>query len=153
MIPAQHRSSAAGFVRLGDLFPKPSRPTAPVDNVVGERGGSKRNALSPNANAVQEFQRASAFQEDGTILRSTLPVARDSAVDNPEVVSERLARHLAMTLAGDDGLRNLAFYRKVARTMPRHVVLDALGRAKDARHIRKSRAHLFAFLVRQHLNR
>jgi hypothetical protein len=94
-----------------------------------------------------------AFQEEGTILRSTLPVSPAVAVDNPAAATERLARHLATTLAGNDGLRNLAFYRKVARTVSRHVVLDALGRAKDARHIRKSRAHLFAFLVRQHLSR
>jgi hypothetical protein len=153
MIPAQHRPSAAGFVRVGELLPEFPKRTAAAGNSLGGKGGSKRSARSPNPNAVQEIQRALAFQEQGTILRSTVPVGRIAAVDNPGAATERLARHLALALVESDGLRNIAFYRKVARTVPRRVVLDALDRAKDARHIRKSRAHLFAFLVRPHLTR
>jgi hypothetical protein len=75
------------------------------------------------------------------------PLTHDAVDNDPE----RFAHFLAMTF-GDTTFRNLAFYRLVAK-LPRPVVLDALQRAKDAQNIRKSRAHLFAFLVREHLPR
>jgi hypothetical protein len=63
--------------------------------------------------------------------------------------SERLADYLATRL-GDE--KSLAFYGLVARSVPREVIGDALGRALDVpRHnVRRSRAALFTALIRPH---
>ena len=60
--------------------------------------------------------------------------------------SEALATYLAERL---HDWRSLAFYRKVARSLPEEVVRDALSRALDVpRHaIRRSRAAYFTTLI------
>lgn len=110
------------------------------------RGSSNQVSGSTNANADRNFSTALAFQGKDTSEESPEP-ARATGVDNG---NESFARYLAQAL-GDTTYRNIAFYRKAVRTVPRHVLLDALGRAKDARDIRKSRAQLFTFLVRDHM--
>jgi hypothetical protein len=108
-------------------------------------GGSKQSGLSPNANAVTEIS--------GTALALALEGSgepSEGVVTATAPNTEAFARYLAQTF-GDTNLRSLPFYRLVTRTVPRHIVLDALQRAKDAQDVRKSRAHLFSFLVRGHL--
>lgn len=69
---------------------------------------------------------------------------------NPEV--ERIACHLADRL---DDTKSLAFYRRVAASIPTEVIRDALARALDLRpaSVRRSRAAYFTSLVRPHLQR
>jgi len=110
------------------------------------RGSSNQVSGSTNANADRKFSTALAFQGKDTSEEPPEP-ARASSVDNG---NESFARYLAQAL-GDTTYRNMAFYRKAVRTVPRHILQDALGRAKDARDIRKSRAQLFTFLVRDHM--
>jgi hypothetical protein len=107
--------------------------------------GSENFSTSGNANADQEILKALAEAKEGS--GEPLGSERPLPVDNG---TEQLAHHLASSL-GDSALRNIAFYRKVARMVPRAVALDALTRARDAQNIRKSRAHLFAYLMRPHL--
>lgn len=112
--------------------------------VEGGLGDSKQSSLSPNANADQETGNALAFWgKEGSGEPSGV-----AAVDSSRE-SEGFAHYLAEAL-GDVTRQNIAFYKKVARVVPRSIALDALGRAKDAQSVRKSRAHLFAFLVRDH---
>ena len=67
-----------------------------------------------------------------------------STDDDPE----RVAAHLASALRDE---KSIAFFRIVARAVPREVIRDALTRALDARSIRKSRGALFAHIVRPYL--
>jgi hypothetical protein len=143
-----HFPGGAGFSRLGDLV-----PASPIDALApsaepharAKHGDPSEVRPSPNANADQKISNALAFRgKEGSGEPSGA-----GPVENPNG-PEGFARYLATTF-GDTAFRNIAFYRVVVRTVPRHVILDALGRAKDARDVRKSRAHLFAFLVRDHL--
>lgn len=141
-------------VRLAALLARAGRgPSASeaVDKSVGGKGGVYQENLSQNANAVENSLEALAFRGEGILPRSSDSVRARDAVDNPRDDQERFAQHLASSLGGRDAERNIPFYRLVARAVPRSVALDALVRAKDARDIRKSRAHLFASLVRPHL--
>lgn len=61
---------------------------------------------------------------------------------------ERVAAHLASALRDD---KSIAFFRIVARAVPREVISDALTRALDAQNIRRSRSALFVHIVRPHL--
>ena len=65
---------------------------------------------------------------------------------------QHVADYLAARL-GDEN--NPAWYSLVVRTVPREVVQDALRRTLDVRpaDIRRSRAALFATIVRPHLRR
>jgi hypothetical protein len=67
---------------------------------------------------------------------------------NPEV--ERTACYLADRL---DDSKSLAFYRRVAASVPAEVIRDALTRALDLRpaNVRRSRAAYFTSLVRPYL--
>lgn len=142
-----HPHHEAAFVQLRDVLRSPgsarSKTCPGLEREPTE--GSKDASSSRNANAVQETLKALAGAREG--CGEPWGAGQPSLVDNG---TERLAHHLASSL-GDVALRNIAFYRKVARMVPRALVLDALTRARDAQNIRKSRAHLFAFLVRQHL--
>ena len=136
-----HSTNGAGPVRLVDLLPKEGAGSAEREPTEG----SEKSFRSPNANAVQKVQNALAFRgKEG----SGEPSGAEAASDVDEL--EGFARYLATTL-GDTHFRNLAFYRLAVRSVSKPVLLDALCRAKDARDVRKSRAHLFAFLVRDHL--
>ncbi len=65
---------------------------------------------------------------------------------------ERIAAHLADALSD---WKSLAFFRKVARSVPESVIRDALTRALDlpAASIRRSRAAYFTSIVRPYLAR
>lgn len=145
---------AAKLTALAARCPVHSVTQRPVENFVGGKGGLKQRSLSLSANAAKEmkFRNALAFQEGPTIQKSSKPVAQAPAVDNG-AAAERLAHHLATALGGANSLSHLPFYRKVVRTVPRSIILDAFGRARDARNVRKTRAHLFAYLIRPHLIR
>ena len=135
-------------VKLAELLTAASAPARePTES-------SNKGSLSPNANAeanaVQKIPNALAFPEEEDLLSSSRLVPPSTGVDS-FASSERFAQYLAGALAGRDAVRNLAFYRLVARVVPRHIAQDALTRALDAQAVRKSRAHLFAFLIREHL--
>ena len=68
----------------------------------------------------------------------------------PEV--EKMACYLADRL--EDG-KSLAFYRRVAASLPVEVIREALTRALDLRaaNVRRSRAAYFTSLVQPHLQR
>ena len=127
-----HPQAESGFAHLGTYL-----------QVLHDRASRARQGeFSENANA-ECIQSIGIGGKEG----SGEPLDQAPVDNDPE----QFARFLASTF-GDATLRNLAFYRLVSR-LPRHIVLDALQRAKDAQNIRKSRAHLFAFLVRDHLPR
>lgn len=115
----------------------------------GGKGGFKRLPLSQNANADKNSLNALALGVKEGTGEPSGDRATEPPVDNDEI--ERVAHHLAEALGGRAALINLPFYRLVVRTVSREIVRDALTRALDARDIRRSRAHLFAFLVREHL--
>lgn len=111
--------------------------------------GSKQVSLSPIANADQNIPTALALKgKEG--CGEPWGNASPNAVDKFQENGEGFARYLAQTL-GDTTLQNIRHYRRIVRLVPRHLILDALGRAKDAQDVRKTRAHLFTHLVKPHL--
>jgi hypothetical protein len=156
-MPDTHNNPpVAGFSRLRELMPNSwgkLRTGGPNEDGDGDRGDSKQSNQSKNANAVKEFSNVLAFQGEKALTHSASSVPSPACVDNPFSDRERFARYLVDAIGGPDGERNMAFYRLVVRTVPRNIILDALGRTKDAQNIRKGRAQLFAFLVREHLPR
>jgi hypothetical protein len=96
-----------------------------------------RNALEINTST------RTRYAADPVLESLTEPTVRD---DDPE----RVAAHLASALRDE---KSIAFFRIVARAVPREVIRDALTRALDAQNIRKSRSALFVHIVRPHLPR
>jgi hypothetical protein len=127
-----HPKAEPGFAHLGSY----------LKLLESRASRARQGESSENANA-ECIQKSIGIQgEDTSSELQQAPVDSDP---------EQFAHFLATTF-GDLAFRNLPFYRLVAK-LPRTIVLDALQRAKDAQNIRKSRAHLFAFLVRGHLPR
>lgn len=133
--------------RLAAILADPGSEAA--ETALRGKGGAEKLGLFPNANAVKNSLNALAFREEENSEEPSGGARDIRPVDNHE--NERRAHHLANALGGHAALVNIAFYRKVVRTVPHHVVQDALTRALDAMSVRKSRAHLFAFLLRPHL--
>jgi hypothetical protein len=111
----------------------------------GEGGGEGQIAENVTQNAFQEISETrlrSGSREGAGGARVTEPPAHDP--NDPE----RVAAHLASALRDE---KSIAFFRIVARAVPREVIRDALTRALDAQNIRKSRSALFVHIVRSHL--
>jgi len=105
-------------------------------------------------NALRKIRSALGPGEVGVGSRDGGPGGRDEGEgegvsetgDNPGPAAdiERIAAHLAFALRDE---KSIAFFRIVARAVPREVIRDALTRALDACSIRKSRGALFAHIV------
>jgi hypothetical protein len=89
-----------------------------------------------------------AFPETPTDTRNALPAAK--AIPNDEDDAESVAVHLASTLRDE---KSIAYFRIVARAVPRGVISDALTRAMNARAVRRSRSALFVHIVRPYMPR
>lgn len=99
-------------------------------------------------NAFQKFSgMRSERSGNGEAPEARDSPARTSPVDND---IERIAAHLASALRDE---KSIVFFRLVARAVPREVIRDALMRALDAQSVHRSRAALFAHIVRPHLSR
>lgn len=140
-----HSTNGAGFVRLAAILPRSVNGEAKR----GFGGDVKRFPGSlETLNAFQELSetRSERSGNEGAYAVRTRP-ARATPVDSD---IERLAAHLAAALRDE---KSIAFFRIVARAVPREVIRDALVRALDAASVRRSRGALFAHLVRPHLPR
>lgn len=137
-----HSTNGVGFVRLGAILPQSVQTRAKRGF-----GGDVRVPGSPETqNAFHEFSETRSERsgsEEAYEVRNK--PAHATPVDND---IERVAAHLAFALRDQ---RSLAFYRLVARALPREVIRDALMRALDAHAVRRSRGALFAHIVRPHL--
>lgn len=132
---ASRMASAMEHAIVGLLFESERR--------FGERKGTIGDGerLREILNEANEYcHHPLAFREEGGPGEEGSP-----HVDNPLHVADYLANRL-------DDEKSLAFYKLVA-SLPREVIRDALMRALDvpARDIRRSRAAIFASLVRPHL--
>lgn len=47
-------------------------------------------------------------------------------------------------------IKNLAYYKKVVRTIPASILLRARGEVLEEKNIKKSRGAMFAYLVKKH---
>ena len=109
---------------------------------LGDTGGSKNLPSSPVT--LNAYSKHSGYSEGSTgIAGNQRAEPTTTAVDN-------LASHLADALADP---KSVNWYRKVAREVPHHIILAALGRARDLRRadVRRSRAALFTSLIRSYL--
>jgi hypothetical protein len=102
-------------------------------------------AVGPEASAVDASRATrNAYQENSSTR------TRSGLDEDPSDDPERVAAHLASALRDE---KSIAYFRIVARAVPREVVRDALTRALEARNIRKTRAALFVHIVRPYLPR
>ena len=61
---------------------------------------------------------------------------------------------LAFELARDmNDLKNLAYYRKMARILPASILLRSRGEVLEEKNIKRSKGAMFAFLVKKHTAR
>lgn len=113
-------------------------------------GGDVKRCPS-SLEALNAFQNSSGMRSErlgnGEAFEGRASPARTTPVDND---IERIAAHLASALRDE---KSIVFFRLVARAVPREVIRDALMRALDAQSVHRSRAALFAHIVRPHLPR
>lgn len=91
-------------------------------------------------------------ERNDNVDKNTFPfVHEESQGASREPDTEALASQLADQL---DDPRSIAFYRLVARHVPRRVIEDALVAARDVPRasVRRSRAAIFTSLVKPHLD-
>jgi hypothetical protein len=108
----------------------------------GDEGQEVRNVTQNAFQEASQTRRRSGSGEGAGVARVAAP-----SVQTPDDV-ERVAAHLASALRDE---KSIAYFRIVARAVPREVVRDALTRALDVRNVRKSRAALFTHIVRPYL--
>jgi hypothetical protein len=123
-------------VRLVALALGPAvSPARAASEASSEAPRVTRNALEINTSTRTRYAAGPTLE---SVAQATVPE------DDPE----RVAAHLASALRDE---KSIAFFRIVARAVPREVIRDALTRALDAQNIRKSRSALFVHIVRPHL--
>lgn len=133
-----------GFVRLGTVLAhtiaKDEEKKGFGDDEIGFLG-SQGTLNAPKGFSETRSERSGNQQTYVVRVRPTPATPVDNEV-------ERVATHLASALRDE---KSIAYFRLVARVLPREVICDALTRALDARSVRRSRGALFAHLVRPHL--
>lgn len=139
-----HSHNEVGFVRLGAILFGSRAADEEKKGFGDDEMGSL--GIPGTQNAFQEFSETRSERSgNGTYSEARASPAHATPVDND---IERVAAHLASALRDE---KSIAYFRLVARAVPREVIRDALARALDARSVRRSRAALFAHLVRPHL--
>lgn len=142
--------------RIADLLPLRLVHSPDGEEKRGEGGDVEGLGSSTvTQNAFQKlYRKALAFGEVGNGGAGERGEGASQPVDTLSAAEhiERIAGYLATRLRDE---KSLAFYRLVARAVPREVVRDALARALDVpqQSIRRSRAALFAHLMRPHMPR